>query len=154
MSYTPTNWTTGDTITATKLNKMEQGIANAGSAMVLTITTTLLSKTLNKTFAEIYEALHNGTPCYIQYDYNYTADIDNEYVTGSVLAQVSEAYKYSDTYRVFASYASPAYFSAQSTTLSTPSVMVFEATDASSYPTLLKVVIVTVGSTQVQPNIF
>ena len=70
MSYTPTNWTTGDTITATKLNKMEQGIANAGSAMVLTITTTLLSKTLNKTFAEIYEALHNGTPCYIQYDYN------------------------------------------------------------------------------------
>ena len=30
MSYTPTNWTTGDTITAAKLNKMEQGIANAG----------------------------------------------------------------------------------------------------------------------------
>ena len=30
MAYTPTSWTTGDTITATKLNKIEQGIANAG----------------------------------------------------------------------------------------------------------------------------
>lgn len=30
MSYTPTTWTTGDTITATKLNKIEQGIADAG----------------------------------------------------------------------------------------------------------------------------
>ena len=31
MSYTPTTWATGDTITAAKLNNMEQGIANAGS---------------------------------------------------------------------------------------------------------------------------
>lgn len=31
MSYTPTSWTTGDTITASALNKIEQGIANAGS---------------------------------------------------------------------------------------------------------------------------
>ena len=33
MSYTPTTWTTGDTITATKLNKMEQGIAGAGGGV-------------------------------------------------------------------------------------------------------------------------
>lgn len=30
MSYTPTNWTTGDTITASAMNKIENGIANAG----------------------------------------------------------------------------------------------------------------------------
>lgn len=30
MSYNPTEWTTGDVITAQKLNKMEQGIAGAG----------------------------------------------------------------------------------------------------------------------------
>lgn len=30
MSYTPTTWTTGDTITATAMNKIENGIANAG----------------------------------------------------------------------------------------------------------------------------
>lgn len=30
MSYNPTTWTTGDTITASAMNKIEQGIANAG----------------------------------------------------------------------------------------------------------------------------
>lgn len=31
MAYTPTEWATGDVITAQKLNKMEQGIADAGA---------------------------------------------------------------------------------------------------------------------------
>lgn len=35
MSYTPTTWTTGDTITATKLNKIEQGIADAGGGVAI-----------------------------------------------------------------------------------------------------------------------
>ena len=30
MSYTPTTWSTGDTITASAMNKIENGIANAG----------------------------------------------------------------------------------------------------------------------------
>lgn len=30
MSYTPTTWTTGDTITASAMNKIENGIAGAG----------------------------------------------------------------------------------------------------------------------------
>lgn len=30
MSYNPTTWNTGDIVTSEKLNKMEQGIANAG----------------------------------------------------------------------------------------------------------------------------
>lgn len=30
MTYTPNTWVTGDTITAAKLNNMEDGIANAG----------------------------------------------------------------------------------------------------------------------------
>ena len=35
MSYTPTNWKAGDTVTSAKLNKMEQGIANAEGANIL-----------------------------------------------------------------------------------------------------------------------
>ena len=35
MSYTPTEWQTGDTITAAGLNKMEQGIAGAGGCLVV-----------------------------------------------------------------------------------------------------------------------
>lgn len=31
MSYTPTTWTTGDTVDATAMNKIENGIANAGN---------------------------------------------------------------------------------------------------------------------------
>ena len=37
MSYTPTSWTTGDTITATKLNKLENGVANAGSVATVCV---------------------------------------------------------------------------------------------------------------------
>ena len=33
-SYTPTTWATGDTITATAMNKIENGIANAGGGGV------------------------------------------------------------------------------------------------------------------------
>ncbi len=36
MAYTPTTWVTGDTITAVKLNNMEQGIADAGIFLVET----------------------------------------------------------------------------------------------------------------------
>ena len=36
MSYTPTNWQSGDIITSAKLNKMEQGIANGGGVLLVT----------------------------------------------------------------------------------------------------------------------
>ena len=36
MAYTPTTWATGDTITAVKLNNMEQGITDAGIFFVET----------------------------------------------------------------------------------------------------------------------
>lgn len=36
MAYTPTTWVTGDTITAVKLNNMEQGIAASGTLFVET----------------------------------------------------------------------------------------------------------------------
>ena len=41
MSYTPTNWKAGDTVTSAKLNKMEQGIADAGGANILVANCTL-----------------------------------------------------------------------------------------------------------------
>ena len=37
MSYTPTQWQTGDTITAERLNNMESGIED-GQTLVVTIT--------------------------------------------------------------------------------------------------------------------
>ena len=56
MSYTPTTWVTGDTITATKLNNIEQGIASAGGAFLITED----DGTLDKTWSEIATAIMGG----------------------------------------------------------------------------------------------
>ena len=62
MSYTPTNWQTGDTITAEKLNNMEGGIDNAINPFIVTLTPTLqnYSGTMDKTVAEINAAYEAG----------------------------------------------------------------------------------------------
>ena len=61
MSYTPTTWTNGDTITAEKLNKMEQGIAGAGGIFIVNE----VSGALDKTFNEIDAALAANCICII-----------------------------------------------------------------------------------------
>jgi hypothetical protein len=59
MSYTPTNWQTGDTITAEKLNNMESGIEN-GQTLVVTITQNGGVYVADKTFSEITSAWSAG----------------------------------------------------------------------------------------------
>ena len=63
MAYTPTVWATGDVITAEKLNKAEQGIADA-NGIVCTITYDSVSEnyTADKAFSEICDALDMGKP--------------------------------------------------------------------------------------------
>lgn len=56
MSYTPINWQTGDVITATKLNHMEDGISGGGLIVNADIETTAL----NKTWQEIYDTIASG----------------------------------------------------------------------------------------------
>ena len=62
MSYTPTNWQTGDTITAAGLNNMESGIESANVPFVVTLTPTAqdFSGTMDKTVAEINAAYEAG----------------------------------------------------------------------------------------------
>ena len=62
MSYTPTNWQTGDTVTAEKLNNMESGIAAANDVFVITCTPTAqdYSGSMDKTVAEIDAAYQAG----------------------------------------------------------------------------------------------
>lgn len=62
MSYTPTTWQTGDTITAEKLNNMESGIENVNEPFVITCTPTAqdFSGVMDKTVAEINEAYEAG----------------------------------------------------------------------------------------------
>lgn len=72
MSYTPTNWQTGDTITAEKLNHIEQGLFEAVDSIIIlndkvepfivTLTPTAqdYSGTMDKTPGEIDEACRAG----------------------------------------------------------------------------------------------
>lgn len=61
MAYEPTTWASGDTITSTKLNKIEQGIANGGGVFLVNGSTDNSGTvTLDKTAGEIWSALQNG----------------------------------------------------------------------------------------------
>lgn len=64
MSYTPTQWNTGDTITASALNKIENGIANAGGGGVsgLCIDT---NGTLDKSYNDLVAILAAGAIPYM-----------------------------------------------------------------------------------------
>ena len=68
MSYEPTVWQTGDTVTAEKLNKLEQGVTNAGGGVfIIPITSTEdghdITYSTTVTVGEIATALTNGKLC-------------------------------------------------------------------------------------------
>ena len=70
MSYTPTNWQTGDIITAAKLNNMEQGITSAsdgGGSSILVITGNTSGASTVATSAEVLAAAAAVTPIFIKW---------------------------------------------------------------------------------------
>ena len=63
MTYIPTDWKIGDTITANKLNKLENAVAsNSGASSGLLVTIDDSPLTMDKTAGEIIEAVENGVP--------------------------------------------------------------------------------------------
>ena len=67
MSYTPTDWKTGDLITAEKLNNMESGIAGGGAGLFVINATGIADEnnvqtqpTIDKTWDEIVAAVESG----------------------------------------------------------------------------------------------
>ena len=65
MSYEPTNWKSGDTITSAKLNKLENGLAEAsggggGGVLIIGMTAEAGTLTLDKTWQEIYDHMSAG----------------------------------------------------------------------------------------------
>lgn len=65
MAYSPTEWHNGDIISAEKLNKLENGVANGSASsglfpITLTWNADWSIATLNKTFSEIKTALQSG----------------------------------------------------------------------------------------------
>lgn len=62
MAYEPTEWEAGMKVTASRLNKIEQGIVDAGGVMIVRNTSsTATVTTFDKTWQEIYDAIENGS---------------------------------------------------------------------------------------------
>ena len=57
MAYEPTNWKSGDVVTSAKLNKMEQGIANSGGVLFVTVGE---SNICDKSYNDIKTAIEDG----------------------------------------------------------------------------------------------
>lgn len=134
MAYTPTTWNRGDTVTSTKLNKLEQGVANAGSAVIITDNGT----SLDKTFAEIYDLILNGIPCYIKYSAGASStNLDTEYSYATMLLSVVKVQKYNNDYRIYAVCAMASSPSG-SVMLGTSEVWAYQASSSSGYPTFYR----------------
>lgn len=135
MAYTPTVWASGDTIDATKLNKIEQGIANAGSMMIVDCPDTS-PYTLDHTFADIYNALRAGTPVYVRIVRNVGSDWASQYNSEFCFCPVVRAFKYNDAYRLCAVNATNCVVDNAIVLIS--SSLSFDATGANAYPTLIR----------------
>lgn len=133
MSYTPTTWTTGDTVTATKLNKIENGVANAGSVLICnsSYSSQAAAYVLDKTVQEIYDALLAGTPAYIKYQYGTIS----EYTGALYLAPIIKVYNYDNTnvIRICASKPDAYPVTGQSYSF-VPCVLIYSATSLNAYP--------------------
>lgn len=72
MSYTATNWQTGDVITAEKLNHIEGGIESAGQvdtgdAVVINASLSGQNVVFDKTYAELLPLAYDGDMFYVKY---------------------------------------------------------------------------------------
>ncbi len=147
MAYTPTTWNRGDTVTSTKLNKLEQGVANAGNGLIITDT----NGTLDKTFAEIYDALADGVPCFVKFKDISPSSLDEEYVYSIVVAPVLKLHKYDSMYRIYIANNTTSavgnYYAA-----GTPSLWVYSATSSQSYPTYYRTVYITSTGTAISTS--
>lgn len=88
MAYTPTEWETGDVITAEKLNKAEEGIA-AASALVCSIEfTSATTATIDEDYGDIVAAIRAGRSVIFMND-----DMENGVISYFTLIQALDEYQ-------------------------------------------------------------
>lgn len=129
MSYTPTDWKTGDVIIAEKLNHLEEGVATATSSsttifpIVINYDETTKTFTLSRTWQEIHDAIDSGEliRCTFTDRLQSCTSIQTEYFTNhySVVVNVSNYFmrfvsETADGYPTSQIYSNPSYFTFQS----------------------------------------
>lgn len=109
MAYSKTTWKKGDKITAQKMNNIENGIEEAASGGTSTGFLIIEDEyppnddtiRLNKTFAQIFEALDSGIPVFLHKvaHQNNQNGLDT-YQASRKVCPVIQAYKYAGDYRI------------------------------------------------------
>ena len=66
MSYIPTVWVTGDTVTAEKLNKLENGVENAERIVIASLTYTSGTYSCSMSVSDMISALTSGVQVFLQ----------------------------------------------------------------------------------------
>lgn len=96
MSYEPTNWKDGDLVTAKKLNKLEQGVANSGGGGTFIFSESESSPSgsvFTTTFREIIDALEQGKIVIYRYkEYGSNGYIIN--LSDAILTNIAEGTNY------------------------------------------------------------
>lgn len=140
MSYTPTEWETGDVVTAEKLNKLEGQVEDISLIQRVIINMDPTTKKLDKTFKQIYDLLASGyAPCVrlVESDV-YNNEEAYQYKAGFV--EVNMLLKYgASEYRLYAysntiksiSYSGTNYYS-----VGKPAMLTFIASGPTDYPEL------------------
>ena len=131
MSYTPTTWQSGDVITSTKLNKLEQGVANSANVLIATMSYSNSTYVLDKTFEEMYTSLENSAPVFIKWHRSNGDDIGEDYYF-----PVINTYSYFNMKRIVAQWIST--IINNGTMYVAPAIAQFSASTISSYPTFTK----------------
>lgn len=139
MSYTPTTWEDGDTITAELMNKIEGGIEAEGPMVVNCSNnennaTPHPGETLDATFASIWSAMNSGRQVLIKYVYA-SADYTDDYHANILMMNVCRIYKYDARYRLFA-VNSGVFYQTGVSDAGKPAMYTFAADSPSAYPTM------------------
>ena len=135
MSYERHTWVTGETITAEKLNNLEEGISSGGGAFIVEYNAS--TEAMTKTYKEIWDAMVAGLPVYFAYTYQDATQ--GSFVSYKFMCPITVLYKYDNVYRV--NITKPKYHgSGVDGTYHTyePAVTIFQTSTLNGYPTFLK----------------
>ncbi len=70
MSYEPTNWKAGDVVTSAKLNKLEQGVANAGGGDIVVLTANTETGGIGKSYNDLLAYYNAGKIVRLKREYD------------------------------------------------------------------------------------
>lgn len=139
MAYTPHEWSTGETITAAKLNALENGVAAGGGSLVCIceFNDELDEYALDHTVQEIYDAYMDGTPVFVKYVYGTLGPYGTgDFTSTTYLAPVTTiyGYDYDSAIRVCVSRPYDVGMKGGKTYVHSPGVTMFYASSMSDYP--------------------